>query len=157
MSDRKYGQRGYQDSERGERRKEGGDRDRPKPSGPRVPDPAKGPKGRGLGAPTATVFKCAACGGEQSSTEVAAEAVCAKCSADLHTCTNCGQFDSAAPNQCRHGGATMPDGRAIVRILKKRTRNECTLFVPRLAAGFAKEPPRSRDDPRAAFDALFKL
>lgn len=143
MTDRKYGQRGYQDSPREPRA--------PRPSGPPPPrDPAQGPKGRGLGAPTATVFRCAECGKQQQlEAEVAFEAVCASCGADLHCCANCTSFDSSAHNECRKG--------VEPRIPKKRVRNTCTQFSPKATQEFSREAGRAApDDPRAAFDALFK-
>ena len=49
----KYRQRGYKDSERDERPR----------SGPQAPREKKdGPRGRGLGAPSESVFRCNACG-----------------------------------------------------------------------------------------------
>jgi predicted RNA-binding Zn-ribbon protein involved in translation (DUF1610 family) len=152
MSDRKYRQSGYQDSDR--------ERPREKPAaGPKTQDPAKGPRGRGLGAPTATVFRCATCGKkiEFAEAAVATDLTCPHCGADLHTCTHCASFDSGVRNECRQGGATLPDGSTLVRIAKKRQRNECTLFAPRTTQEFAKEETRAPDDPRAAFDALFKI
>ena len=54
MSDgQKYRQRGYKDSEREEK-------PRPGLQGPR--EKKDGPRGRGLGAPSEAVFRCAACG-----------------------------------------------------------------------------------------------
>lgn len=151
MSDRKYGQRGYQDEDRGR------PREKPAP-GPRQPDPAKGPRGRGLGAPTATVFRCAACGKRvELGGELTAEATCPHCGADLHSCSHCASFDSSVRNECRQGGATLPDGSREVRIAKKTKRNECVLFAPRATQEFARDSTRPPDDPRAAFDALFKI
>jgi hypothetical protein len=66
-------------------------------------------------------------------------------------------FDSGVRNECRQGGATLPDGSREMRIAKKTKRNECTLFAPRATQEFAKEETRPPDDPRAAFDALFKI
>ncbi len=149
MSDRKYGQRGYQSE----------DRDKPRQKAPpQQRDPAQGPRGRGLGAPTATVFRCAACGRKvELAAEVVMTSTCPHCAADLHTCTHCASFDSGVRNECRQGGATLADGSREVRIAKKSKRNECTLFTPRATQEFAKDETRAPDDPRAAFDALFKI
>ncbi|HPK65808.1 MAG TPA: hypothetical protein PKX99_04420 [Thermoanaerobaculia bacterium] len=141
MSDRKYRQRGYQDD------------DRP-PAGQRKPAPRRGdeppkPRGRGLGMPTATIFRCAACGRPAAAPPDAFDDVCASCGAALHTCTNCRHFDSTAPRECRQPVAE--------RVAKKAAANRCELFAPRLAQEFAREETRPSDDPRAAFDALFKL
>jgi hypothetical protein len=152
MTDRKYGQRGYQDSDRekGAKRPQSG-------GGPQAPrEQPQGPRGRGLGAPTATVFRCAACGVKQEvGAVVALDAVCARCGGDLHTCTNCLHFDTGAHNQCRAG--------VEPRVAKKSLRNTCETFAPKAAQEFAKESGPSGgggsrpDDPRSAFDALFKI
>ena len=86
----------------------------------------------------------------------AAEATCPHCHADLHSCTHCAAFDSGARNECRQGGATLPDGSREARVAKKTQRNECVLFTAKATQEFAKEETRAPDDPRAAFDALFK-
>lgn len=154
MSDRKYQQRGYQESDSRERER-GGER----PSGPRPPrEPTEAPRGRGLGGPTASVFRCARCGTALPvAAAVAPETRCANCGSDIHACTNCNSFDSGAPNQCRQAG--------VVRVVRKDARNECALFDPRLRqessaesapAGGAKSESSGRsNDARAAFDALF--
>src|SRR5262245_59222199 len=112
MSDRKYRQSGYQDSDR--------EKPRAQPAGPRTQDPSKGPRGRGLGAPTASVFRCAACGKKvELAGDVAVDATCPHCKAELHTCTHCASFDSGVRNECRQGGATLPDGSSGVRVAKK--------------------------------------
>jgi predicted RNA-binding Zn-ribbon protein involved in translation (DUF1610 family) len=154
MSDRKYRQRGYQDS--GQKERERSESSTSRPPAPR--DDSRGPRGRGLGAPTETVFKCAACGTQlPPADEIAVEARCPRCGADLHTCSHCSHFDSAVFNECRQGGALPPGATTPVRVAKKTQRNDCTLFAPRGVQVFAKEEKRSPDDPRAAFDALFKI
>ena len=141
MSDRKYRHRGYQDD----------DRERPAaaPRGPREHPP--GPRGRGLGKPTATVFRCAVCCEKQrSDTDVSFEAACWKCGADLHTCTHCRHFDSSAVNQCREP--------VEERVAMKAKRNACGHFRSKAAMEFAADA--GSDSPsaaRTAFDALFKL
>jgi hypothetical protein len=143
MSDRKYGHRGYQDADREEKQRSRG------PQAPR--EQKEGPRGRGLGAPTATVFRCVNCGTKIPTTgEVGLDDACPKCRADLHTCANCTHFDSAAHNECRQ---PIPE-----RIPKKRDRNACALFAVKATVEFAAEAERrAPDDPRAAFDALFKI
>lgn len=136
MSDRKYRQAGYQDS---------GAPDRPASSA--VTERAEGPRGRGLGAPTATLFRCARCGAEASPAELGPATVCRGCSADLHTCTNCGSFDPSARFECRQP--------IVVAVRSKAKANECPAFGPKLLAEQAREAaPR---DARSAFDALFKF
>jgi predicted RNA-binding Zn-ribbon protein involved in translation (DUF1610 family) len=140
MSDRKYRQSGYQDT------------DRP-PASSRPPAPRSdaplAPRGRGLGSPTASVFRCAACGRKVDGDVTALDARCPMCGAPFHTCTHCTHFDTSAPNQCRRETA--------VRVARKAERNECPEFAPRLAQEFAQEERRRPEDPRAAFDALFKI
>lgn len=138
----KYRQRGYKDSERPSGERSGA------PQGPR--EKRDGPGGRGLGAPTETAFRCAACGERQPSPEVAFDASCAKCGQPVHTCSNCMHFDTSTLWECRQ---TIP-----ARIAKKRAANDCALFTAKTVQEFAKDRdrPAAKDDPRAAFDALFK-
>ena len=150
MSDRKYKQSGYQDSGSSSR-----DSSRPqgdRPSGtPRAPRDARdAPRGRGLGAPTASAFRCASCGELQSLAAAAAAAArCTACGSDLHSCTNCAHFDPGAPAQCRQPHVAL--------VPKKSKANDCPQFEPRERQEFAAEKPApSPKDPRAAFDALFK-
>lgn len=139
MSEQKYRQRGYMDS----------DRDSPRERRPAAPRPERdpGPRGRGLGKPTATVFRCAVCGFSQSAA-ITAAAVCGKCGADLHTCTHCAHFDTSAPNECRQP--------VVDYVSAKAKRNRCELFEPKAAQEFSKEPGPSSSG-KAAFDALFKI
>jgi hypothetical protein len=142
---RKYGQRGYQEGER-ERSPRGGAPPRREPPPPR--HSLDRPRGRGLGAPTEAVFRCAACGATQAVPAVL-EAACEGCGAALHSCTHCQHFDSGARWECRQPIAA--------RVARKSERNECAVFAPRTAVQHAQERAREPDDPRAAFDALFKL
>ena len=145
--DRKYRQRGYQDS---------GPRDdppRPGLQGPR--EKKEGPRGRGLGAPSESVFRCAACGEKRPilpEEPLPLDAACSRCGADLHTCSNCVHFDTSVRWECRRH-TELP-----ARVAKKRDRNECPLFTPKLAQEFAKDSDKpAPGDARSAFDALFKL
>ena len=147
MSDRKYGHRGYQDSD--------------KPSGPRGPrtpfeprpERVEGaPRGRTAGGFGPEVFKCVNCGTvHHSLAELTSESVCAKCGGDLHTCRNCSHFDTGARWECR---AEIP-----ARVSSKDRRNECELFAAKIVRDLAADKPRgpsTPDDARKAFDALFK-
>ena len=146
MSDApKYRNRGYKDSERDEKPQ------RPGLQGPR--EKKDGPKGRGLGAPSEAVFRCTACGEKRLimlGDVLPPDATCAKCGADLHTCSNCIHFDTSVHWECRKN-AEIP-----ARIAKKRDRNDCALFTPKLAQEFAKDSAKgSPGDARSACDALF--
>lgn len=79
---------------------------------------------------------------------MAYDATCSGCGSDLHTCTNCSQFDSSAPNECRK---PIP-----APVMKKAKRNDCDLFEPKVTQEFDTDKP-SPDDARAAFDSLFDI
>ena len=146
---RKYGQRGYQEGER-ERREP----PRREPPPPRHQQDR--PRGRGLGAPTEQVFKCAVCGTPQPPPAPEAfDAACEKCRADLHTCTHCAAFDTAARWECRRWQERAAAGYPGP-VAKKSHRNDCTLMSPKVSLEFGKDKP-DPNDPRAAFDALFKI
>ncbi len=145
--DRKYRQRGYQDT--------GGrpDRSRSLQGGQGPPPKKEGPRGRGLGAPGETVFRCARCGEKRPVLEeIPVDATCAKCGNDLHTCSNCIHFDTSVRWECRKY-EEVP-----ARIVKKSTRNECPLFTPKTAQEFGNDSGKGNPgDARSAFDALFKF
>lgn len=132
MADRKYGQRGYRESE-----KEG----RGKPEGPsasRTPTPLQ----------SRTVVRCVDCG-TQLSTLPDALGQCPKCKAELHACQQCAHF---APGQRFECTQPIPE-----RIADKRARNECALFslrttVERETSSGSGHP----DEARRAFENLFK-
>ena len=164
---RKYGQRGYMQDEQRDRR--GG----AAPT-PREPPPPRHnldrPRGRGLGAPTAEVFRCAVCGTSQEAPAADAfVARCGKCGADLHTCTHCAHFDTAVRWECRRHeeraalarevalGTDAPAASHGGPVRNKSKRNDCVLMGPRHGVEHDAEKRREPDDPRAAFDALFKL
>ncbi len=138
MSERKYGQRGYMDD----------DRDRPRGRSQSGPPPRReGPRGRGLGKPTASVCRCAVCGESQTVSELTADSTCGKCGTDLYTCTHCAHFDTSASGECRRGAPY---------VAAKAKRNRCELFEPKMAQEFASDSGTPKDA-KAAFDALFKL
>ena len=146
MSDRKYGQRGYQDSHR----ERDDNRDRTRAPGPK-PERRPGPRGRGLGKPTSTVFRCAVCGEKQrEAMQIGLESACWKCNAELHSCTHCRFFDGSAPGQCRQ-----PDAEYVAA---KAKRNACAVFEAKASQEFADQGGvETPSDAKAAFDALFKL
>ena len=143
MSDRKYRQSGYKDEREagtGTRRGEAQPRQRER----------EGPRGRGLGAPTKSVLRCSRCGAPVSAVP-SPEDVCRSCESDLHTCTNCRHFDSAAPKECRKP--------VEVRVAVKAKKNDCGLFEPKQVMEFASDAARGGTkgarDAKAAFDDLF--
>jgi len=139
MSERKYRQKGYQDSAPHEHR--GGP---PSDSPKRL---AGAPKGRGAERNRDEVFRCKVCG-ERNDPEVVSSSLCKKCRAPLHACNQCRFFDGAARWQCRQ---PIP-----APIAAKSKANGCTFYAPvvtlDLTGTKAAETP---DQARAAFDKLF--
>jgi hypothetical protein len=158
--ERKYGQRGYQDSEhdRGERvREQPQEKPREKPKG--------GPRGsRAREAPRAMkmpgfqeVLRCALCGTiVPPPIDIRFESQCPKCKADLHSCKNCRHFDTSAQFECTQ---PIPE-----RITKKDLRNKCEFFMARTSieretrdsGGNGHISLTKPSDARSAFDNLFK-
>jgi hypothetical protein len=139
MSDRKYRQRGYMESDR--------ESQRPKPqSKPQSkPQDREGPRSPRMMAFGETV-KCAACGVKAPPT-INQDTSCPKCNADLHTCRQCTYFDPAARLECSKPIAA--------RIVNKNSRNTCELFAARVVVEreTSSGPPT---DARQAFAKLFR-
>src|SRR5687768_16949515 len=114
MSDRKYRQRGYMESDR--------EPQRPKPqSQPRDREEREGPRSPRMMAFGEKV-KCSSCGA-QAPPSINFESSCPNCRADLHTCRQCSYFDPSARLQCLKP--------ITARIVNKNARNPCELFVAR--------------------------
>ena len=141
MSDRKYRQRGYMDSDR--------DREpqRPKPQSKplereRDREGPRSPKMMEFGE----TVKCSSCGAKAPTT-ITLVSSCPNCKADLHTCRQCTYFDPGARFQC-----SKP---ITARIVNKQARNTCELFVPRTVVE-RQTTSGAPTDARAAFAKLFK-
>ena len=137
MSDRKYRQRGYQDSGRDhEPREKKPQGPRPERFGPRTPNmPGK-----------RSVSRCASCGGVLP-TDFDAAGKCPRCGFELHSCKQCTHFDSSKRFECAQ---PIP-----LRIPKKDAHNDCTFYSPRVTV--ERETSSSRPlAARAAFENLFK-
>lgn len=157
MSDRKYRQRGYQDSDRDRRPQQGG----PPAAAPRPPadrietraDKAerRALDGRGPNMPGFhEVMRCARCGNVLTDA-IAADSRCRRCGADLHSCAQCESFDAGKRYECAQA---IP-----ARISPKDVRNTCTLFVPRVTVEretHSQAQPQAPGSARKAFDDLFK-
>jgi len=134
--DRKYRQRGYQDS--------GDDRERPTHA------PAKkverfGPKTPNLMGKR-EVVRCASCAGILPA-EIDFTGKCPRCGAELHSCKQCAYFDTASRFEC-----TQP---VSARIPKKEARNQCNFYSPRTT--IERETSSSKPlDARQAFENLFR-
>lgn len=146
MSERKYGHRGYQDS--------GMEKQTRRESIPKKERLEGAPRGRTAGGFGPQAFKCARCGALKKSlgeVEIALDEKCLDCGADLHTCTNCRNFDTSVQWSCR-------EERIPARIPKKDTANECEYFQPKMVRDLAADKSKTQtpDDARKAFDDLFK-
>jgi len=138
MSDRKYRQRGYMDSDR--------ESQRPKPqSKPQQQQHREGPRSPRMMAFGET-SKCAACGAK-TPPNINDDTSCPNCNADLHSCRQCTYFDPSARFEC---SKSIP-----ARIVNKQTRNTCELFAARTVVEreTSSGPPT---DARQAFAKLFK-
>ncbi len=150
--DRKYKQKGYQQSDRPEKKKERPPEPRPRQDqmGPRTP--------RMVG--TVTRARCSSCGAALAP-GFDLNAQCPRCDADLHCCKQCVHFDTAAQFECTQ---PIPE-----RIAKKDARNTCTFFEIRVTVekdtspvAYASSTPTTSipserpNDARKAFENLFK-
>ena len=157
--DRKYRQRGYQDSGRDFRP----ERERPRQQGPKLPLDVTGPRLPRL-VQAVTASRCFNC-----STTLPADVdfggACPKCNAPLHCCKQCAHFEPSTRFQCLK---PIP-----LRIAPKDQANLCELFKPRVTVAREASPaasqqlpsngapartqePRTPSDAKAAFDSLFK-
>jgi hypothetical protein len=154
--DRKYKQKGYQESDRGANGFDRDRGDRPRPQGPRPPLDVTGPRLPRL-VQTVTASRCWNCATTLHS-GVDFHGNCPKCSSPLHCCKQCAHFEPSTRYQCLK---PIP-----ARIPYKDQANECELFSSRVTVarevttspsnGPAVSAPRSPQDARAAFDNLFK-
>ena len=158
MSDRKYRQRGYQDSPRERRPAQGGPGapQAPKPPADRIETRAdkaerKALEGRAPSVPGFhEVMRCARCGNVFTDA-IAADSRCKRCGADLRTCAQCESFDAGKRFECAQ---TIP-----ARISPKDARNTCELFSPRVTVEretHSQAQPQAPSSARKAFDDLFK-
>jgi len=143
VSDRKYRQRGYQDSGT-ERREEprGGAKPAPKRDNTFGPRPVQMPG-------TRLVSRCAQCGTLlQSVTDSPGQ--CPKCGFELHSCKQCSYFDPSSRFECSQ---PIPE-----RIPRKDARNECTFYSMSVRVEKETSTPGSArpTDARQAFENLFK-
>jgi len=155
LSDRKYRQRGYQDSERERRPTQAGPKPQPKPPGDgRIETRAdkaerKALEGRAPNMPGFhEVMRCARCGNVFTDA-IAADSRCRRCGADLHTCAQCESFDTGKRFECAQTIAA--------RVSPKDARNTCELFSPRVTIEReTHSQPQAPSSARKAFDDLFK-
>jgi|SRR5947209_18194226 len=155
--DRKYRQRGYQDTDYPTN---GNRTERSRPQGPKPPLDITGPKLPRLvqSVAAARCFNCSV----TLAPDIDYRGECPKCHAALHCCKQCVNFEPSTRFQCIK---PVP-----VRIAAKDQANTCEMFIPRVTVardgmGSAHSAPRNVDttaaprnasDARAAFDSLFK-
>jgi len=163
-SDRKYKQAGYSDS--GHNHSNNGNGFRPKPQGPKPSIDITGPRLPRL-VQTVTASRCYSCATTlPAGTDFTG--TCPKCSAQLHCCKQCSNFESSTRFQCLKP--------ILVRIPVKDQANTCDQFRPRVtvardvsnagggnvqngvrqAPTMNTPPPRTANDARDAFARLFK-
>jgi hypothetical protein len=143
VSDRKYRQRGYQETREEPQKKSGGGggekQARKDTFGPR---PLQMPG-------TRSVSRCSQCGMVlQPASEPPAR--CPKCGFELHSCKQCTYFDPSSRFECMQ---PIPE-----RIARKDQRNECTFYSMRVTMEKETSTPTAGrgDDARKAFENLFK-
>ena len=146
--DRKYKQRGYQDSSREQRGPSLGAKRPLEPRDPRIPRDPKVPNLPGF----REVFRCSRCGNIEA-LEVASLSKCGKCGVYLHACNQCASFDPGATFECREV--------IRARVSPKDAANDCTLFSPRRTVERETGSTPASTSPvsagRKAFDDLFKF
>lgn len=145
MSDRKYKQRGYQDS--------GGDREKSPAAKPQRKDRDKDTFGpRPVQMPgTHAVSRCSQCG-TLLPTGIEPTAKCPKCGFELHSCRQCTYFDTSSRFECSQ---PIPE-----RIPRKDERNQCAFYSMRVRVEKETSTPVAvaarPEDARKAFENLFK-
>ena len=141
--DRKYRQRGYQDSSPGPRGQSPASKRPVEPRDPRLPRDPKAPNVPGF----REAFRCKRCGNIEQA-EMTFLSKCGKCGADLHACNHCESFDPGATFECCQ---VIP-----ARVSPKDAANSCTKFTPRytIERETGSTAPASS---RKAFDDLFKF
>lgn len=157
MSDQKYRQRGYKDSDRERRPSQGAPRAAlPKPPADRIETRAdkaerKAMEGRAPSVPGFhEVMRCARCGNVFTDA-IVADSRCKRCGADLHSCAQCESFDTARRFECTQS--------ISARVSPKDARNTCDLFSPRVTIERDTHSPAQPQGPggaKKAFDDLFK-
>jgi hypothetical protein len=136
MGDRKYRQRGYQDSGRDREPREKRPGKRPETFGPRqLSMPGK-----------REVIRCASCAAILPA-GLDLNGKCLRCGFELHSCKMCTYFDTSARFEC-----SQP---IKERIPRKDAHNNCPLYMVR--STIERETSSSRPlDARSAFENLFK-
>ncbi len=136
----KYRHRGYMSD----------DEDRPKRTRRRRRGQRDGPRAPRMTGFQTGVVRCKSCGKPlpASFDEILTESRCPACQADLHTCTNCAFFDPASRFECSQT--------ILKRVSPKDKANDCEHFEARTSVEKQTTSSPEHEDPRDAFDRLFK-
>ncbi|HVZ61843.1 MAG TPA: hypothetical protein VG892_13745 [Terriglobales bacterium] len=154
MSDRKYSQRGYQDSKQQDSKPQGAGKSQ-KQQTPAARVDNYGPRAMNMPGKR-SVTRCSECGTILPATGNGSGS-CPKCGAALHSCKQCSEFDPAARFECRQLIAA--------RRARKDAANTCEFFANKVTVeretssggGSGGTSTGNRmDDARRAFDNLFK-
>jgi hypothetical protein len=139
LSDRKYRQRGYQDSREEPRQKSAG--------APPKKDNTFGPRPLQMAA-SRQVSRCSQCGTLLTGADPSGK--CPKCGFELHSCKQCTYFDPSSRFECMQP--------VKERVARKDARNDCTFYSIRVTmeketSSHGSAAPNAA---RRAFDDLFK-
>ncbi|HEY3174136.1 MAG TPA: hypothetical protein VGK94_00075 [Candidatus Polarisedimenticolia bacterium] len=139
----KYKHRGYRESERKseERKKE--------PPKPRTPEERQ--LRHMMERSAKLVLRCYQCSADAPIETITGDSTCVSCSAALHVCRNCANFDTGARWECK--------APITVQVLDKTAANHCELFKANTvldATGRRSGGSAAGSDARAQFDSLFK-
>jgi hypothetical protein len=159
--DRKYRQRGYQDT--GDRpankpRGDGPGQSAPKPDRePGAPAGARRISSEGARNPrmmsSRQVARCSRCG-TIVDPEIMSRSKCPKCQVDLRSCVQCVNFDPSASLECAE--------KIPARVSPKDVANDCNLFSGRTSweretTAAVSQNPKEPTGAKKAFDDLFKF
>ena len=147
--DRKYRQRGYQDSNRERQPRPQAPRPAPEPGAPAGARRISGQDGpKNINMPGfREVVRCTQCGAVITE-DVGLQSRCPRCAAELHSCAQCTSFDPGSRFECMQTVAA--------RLSPKNARNDCALYAVRTTVERETTSPRP-DTARKAFDDLFNL
>ena len=88
---------------------------------------------------------CYRCGRELREAEYGRQEICPGCRHDTKVCRNCVHYDPRMNNECRESAAD--------QVTDKVKSNFCDWFKPTTPKG---EGGKKKEDPKAAFNRLFK-
>lgn len=150
---RKYSHQGYQDQDR-DRDRDRDSRSRRRPPNNNLTTEEKIQRRslrHAIDREANEVIRCNDCGRSVPNLDsIAPGSVCPFCSAALHCCRTCKNFDSGARWQCR--------AEIAQAVSDKGKANDCALYAPRLVLDTTgrRSTPRGAGGPKEQFENLFK-